>query len=153
MGRVSGTPRQRGNLICGNTSHSTQGIEGKTVDIFTKIAEERIRQAIEDGEFDKLPGSGRLLSWEDETWIPEDMRLSYRILKNAGCVPPELEKRKEILSLKELLGTIDDDKERLKKLRELNFKLMEFNIMKRRPLYLENFPDYEQRIFERVMGS
>ena len=67
--------------------------------------------------------------------------------------PPEFEKRQQILNLKELLNTIDDDKERLKKLRELNFKIMEFNIMKGRPLYLENFPDYEQRIFEKFTGS
>jgi len=81
------------------------------------------------------------------------MRLSYRILKNAGCMPSELEKRHHILNLKELLNTIDDDKERLKRLRELNFKIMEFNIMKKRPLYLENSPDYEQRILEKLTGS
>jgi len=153
MGRVSGTLGQRGNLICVIVLHSAWGIEGKTVDIFAKIAEERIRQAMEDGEFASLPGSGKPLMLEDETWIPEDMRLSYRVLKNAGCIPPELEKRKEILNLKELLNTIDDDKERLRKLRELNFKLMEFNIIKGRPLYLETFPDYEQRIFEKITNS
>ena len=123
------------------------------MDIFAKIAEERIRKAMENGEFHNLPGSGKPLPLEDETWLPEDMRLPYRILKNAGCIPPELEKRQNILNLKELLDTIDDNKEKLKKLRELNFKMMEFNIMKQRPLYFENFPDYEQRIFERVMGS
>jgi len=95
------------------------------VDIFVKIAEERIRRAMEDGAFANLSGSGKPLMLEDETWMPEDIRLSYRILKNAGCIPPELGKRKEILNLKDLLNTIDDDKERLKKLRELNFKLME----------------------------
>jgi len=52
-----------------------------------------------------------------------------------------------------LLNAIDDDKERLKRLRELNFKIMEFNIMKKRPLYLENSPDYEQRILEKLTGS
>jgi len=123
------------------------------VDIFVKIAEERIRRAMEDGEFANLPGSGKPLMLEDEAWMPEDIRLTYRILKNAGCIPPELEKRQEILNLKDLLNTIDDDKERLKKLRELNFKLMEFNIMRKRPLYLETFPGYEQRIFEKFTGS
>ena len=123
------------------------------MDISVKIAEERIRRAIEDGEFHNLPGSGKPLVLEDDTWIPEDMRLSYRILKNAGCIPPELEKRQDILNLRELLNTIDDNKERLKKLRELNLKIMEFNIMKERPLYLENFPDYEQRIFEKLTDS
>jgi len=39
-------------------------------------------------------GSGKPLMFEDETWMSEDMRLTYRILKNAGCIPPELEKRK-----------------------------------------------------------
>lgn len=123
------------------------------MNIFAKIAERRICQAMEEGEFMDLPGSGKPLTLEDETWIPEDMRLSYRILKNAGCIPPELEKAKEILNLKELMNTIDDDKERLKRLRELNFKMMEFNIIKGRPLYLETFPDYEQHVFERITGS
>lgn len=108
---------------------------------------------MEEEEFDNLTGSGKPLMFEDETWIPEDMRLCYRFLKNAGCIPPELEKRQEVLNLKDLMNTIDDDKERLKKLRELNFKLMAFNIMKERPLYLETFPDYEQRIFEKFTGS
>lgn len=123
------------------------------MDIFAKIAEERIRQAMEDGEFENLAGSGKPLIFEDEAWIPEDMRLCYRFLKNAGCIPPELEKKQEILNLKDLLGTIDDDKERLKKLKELNFKMMEFSIMRGRPFYLEPFPDYEQRILERFTGS
>ncbi|HXX54311.1 MAG TPA: DnaJ family domain-containing protein, partial [Thermodesulfovibrionales bacterium] len=114
--------------------HPAKGIEGKTVDIFAKIAEERIRRAIEDEEFANLPNAGKPLTFDDETWIPEDMRLSYRILKNAGCIPPELEKRREILNLKVLLDTLDDDKERMKKLRELNFRMMEFNIMKGRPM-------------------
>ena len=121
------------------------------MDMFAKIAEERIRRAMEEGDFRNLPGSGKPLSLEDETWIPEDLRLSYKILKNAGCIPAELEKRREILNLKELLNTIDDDRERLKKLKELNFKIMEFNVMRGRPLCLEAFPEYEQRILERLI--
>ncbi len=120
------------------------------MEIFSKIAERRIKEAIERGEFDHLKNKGRPLNLEDETWIPEDLRPAYRVLKNAGCIPPELELRKDILNLRELLNTIDDDKERLRKIRELNFKLMKLGEMRRRPLNLEDFPEYETKICEKL---
>ncbi len=116
------------------------------MEIFSKIAEQKIREAIERGDFDQLENSGKPLNLEDETWIPEDLRSAYRVLKNAGCIPPELELRKEVLNLRELLDTIDDDKERLRKIRELNFKLMKLGEMRKRPLNLEQFPEYEEKI-------
>ncbi len=119
------------------------------VDIFTKIAERRIREAMEDGAFDNLKGEGLPLIFEDETWIPEDLRLAYRVLKNAGCIPPELELRKEIINLRELINTIDDDKERLKRIRELNYKILKLNTLREKPLALEAFPEYEEKIIEK----
>ena len=123
------------------------------MEIFAKIAEERIRKAMEEGDFDNLSGAGRPLIFEDESWIPEDLRLAYRVLRNAGCVPPEIEERKEVLNLRGLIGTIDDDRERLRKLRELNFRLMKLSMMKKRPLNLEDFPEYEQKLYERYKAS
>ena len=120
------------------------------MEIFSKIAEQKIREAIERGDLDHLENSGRPLNLEDETWIPEDLRSAYRVLKNAGCIPPELELRKEVLNLRELLDTIDDDKERLRKIRELNFKLMKLGEMRKRPLNLEQFPEYEEKICGRL---
>ncbi|MGO9380188.1 MAG: DnaJ family domain-containing protein [Dissulfurispiraceae bacterium] len=119
------------------------------MDAVTRIAEERIRQAMAEGEFANLAGAGRPLIFEDETWVPEDLRLAYRFLKNAGYVPPELELRNEILALKDLIETIDNDKERIRRLRELNFKIMKFNMSREKPLNLEEFPEYEQRLFEK----
>jgi len=40
------------------------------------------------GDFDGLPGAGRPLVLDDDPLVPEDLRLAYRILKNAGFVPP-----------------------------------------------------------------
>ena len=108
------------------------------MDAATRIAEERIRKAMEEGEFNNLPGAGKPFSFEDETWIPEDLRLAYRILKNAGYIPPELELKNEIITLRDLIETIDDDKEKVKRLRQLNFKIMKFNMMRERPLSLES---------------
>jgi hypothetical protein len=117
----------------------------------SRIAEERIRRAIEEGHLDDLQNAGMPLDLEDDTWVPEDLRIAYRVLKNAGITPPELEMRAEILSLRELIDTIDDDKERLKKLRELNYKLMCLNEMRKKPLTLDDFPAYEQKIIQKFI--
>ena len=121
------------------------------MDIFVKIAEHRIREAIDKGEFDKLEGKGKPIVFEEETWIPEDLRPAYRILKNAGCVPQELALRKEVVTLRELMQTIDDDVERLKKIRELNFKLMKLNELRKRPFNLEEFPEYEEKVHNKFL--
>ena len=122
------------------------------MDIFEKIAEEKIREAMEQGLFDDLPNKGKPLKLEDLSWVPEDLRLAYKILKNAGCIPPEMEIRKEIIDLKELLKTIDDDEVRIKKIRELNFKILKLNIGRKTSFYLEDFPEYEEKIIKKFIG-
>jgi len=123
------------------------------LDIFARIAERIIREAMENGEFDNLEGTGKPLNFEDETWIPEDLRIAYRILKNAGCIPPEIELRKEIINMSALINTIDDDKERLKKIKELNFKLLKLNTMRKRPFDLDNFQEYEEKVVNKLTGG
>jgi hypothetical protein len=123
------------------------------MDIFKKIAERKIREAMENGLFEGMSGKGKPLVFEDETWIPEDLRVVYRFLKNSGYLPPELGLRNEIVNLKNLIDTLDDDKERLKKLRELNCKIIQLNIARKRPLHLEDFPEYENKIIERKITS
>jgi len=84
------------------------------MDWLERLAEERIREAMERGEFDDLPLAGKPLPLEPNGFVPEDLRLSYKLLKNSGFLPPEMELRKEIVSLKDLLSTVDDEGERLK---------------------------------------
>lgn len=123
------------------------------MDIFTRIAERRIIEAMENGEFDNLEGMGKPINLENETWIPEDLRMVYRILKNAGCIPPELELRNEVINMSALINTIDDNKERLKKIRELNFKILRLNIIRRRPFNLDDFPEYEEKVVDKFTGG
>jgi hypothetical protein len=122
------------------------------MDIFRRIAERKICEAMEEGLFENLPGKGKPLDFEDETWLPEDLRVAYRVLKNAGHIPREIELRKEIINLKGLIDTMDDNKERLKKVRELNFKIMNLNMMRKRPLNLEGFPEYENKIMQKMIA-
>ncbi|HID3975311.1 DUF1992 domain-containing protein [Enterobacter cloacae] len=69
-------------------------------------AERHIRDAQTKGEFDNLPGSGEPLVLDDDSHIPPELRAGYRLLKNAGCLPPELEQRKEAVELADLLKGI-----------------------------------------------
>jgi hypothetical protein len=118
-----------------------------------KIAERRILEAMENGEFDNLEGKGKPLKFENETFIPEDLRIVYKILKNAGCIPPELEVRNEIINLCSLMNTIDDDKERIRRIRELNFKLLKLNITRKKPLNFEDFPEYDGKLIDKFIGD
>jgi len=116
------------------------------------IAEERIREAMARGEFANLPGAGKPLHLEDDAMVREDLRVAYKILKNAGCIPPELELRKEILTLRDLLRTIEEEDEKKTKIRELNYKLLKLNIMGRRTVILDEFPEYKERILGKMAG-
>lgn len=77
--------------------------------VLDALAEARIEQAIAQGLLDNLPGAGRPLALDDDRSVPEGLRAAYRILKNAGFVPPEVEARRELVNLVALIATLDDD--------------------------------------------
>lgn len=72
-------------------------------------AERHIRDAQQQGEFDNLPGIGEPLRLDDDAHVPSELRAGYRLLKNAGCLPPELAQRKEAIALADLLKTVQPD--------------------------------------------
>lgn len=74
-------------------------------------AERHITDAQRKGEFDNLPGQGAPLILDDDSCVPEELRSGYRLLKNAGCLPPELEQRKEALALTDMLKGIRKEDE------------------------------------------
>lgn len=71
--------------------------------ILDSLAEQRIADALRDGLFRDLPGAGVRLDLDDDRLIPEDLRMAYRILKNAGYVPPEVTALRELAELEELV--------------------------------------------------
>ena len=46
--------------------------------------ERLLSEAVSRGEFDDLPGTGAPIPPEDNEHMPDDMRLAWRVLKNAG---------------------------------------------------------------------
>lgn len=72
-------------------------------------AERHIIDAQQKGEFDNLAGSGEPLTLDDDSHVPQHLRAGYRLLKNAGYLPPELEMRKEAVELVDLLSSVEHD--------------------------------------------
>jgi len=83
--------------------------KGEIMFLIDQWVEKHIKDAQEKGEFDNLPGNGRPVIIDDESAVPEELRTSYRILKNAGYLPPELQDRKEAIDLDHLLNMLDSD--------------------------------------------
>jgi hypothetical protein len=99
------------------------------VEAIAMIAESKLRTAIAKGEFDDLPGSGKPLELDDLSRVPPELRMGYKLLRNAGCLPPELEARKEMARLGALLDATGDPAERarLSRLRsdaEMRYRLL-----------------------------
>ena len=72
-------------------------------------AERHIIDAQRKGEFEDLRGAGEPLVLDDDSHVPVELRAGYRLLKNAGCLPPELEQRKEAIQLLDLLKGLRQD--------------------------------------------
>jgi hypothetical protein len=90
---------------------------------FEKIAEEKIKEAMERGEFDNLEGNGKPLRYLDAYFAtPESVRLGYSILKNSGFLPEEVTLLKEINSLKEQAAFCSNPEEK-SRLRSMMRKL------------------------------
>lgn len=67
---------------------------------FERIAEQRLLRAIKDGLLDDLPNLGERINLEEYFATPEDLRIAYSILKNANCLPEDVELRNEIAALR-----------------------------------------------------
>ncbi len=58
--------------------------------------DEQIRLAIENGEFDNLPGKGKPLNLEENPFEDPEWRTAYCFLRNSGFTLPWINMRKEI---------------------------------------------------------
>jgi septation ring formation regulator EzrA len=88
--------------------------------ILQQIAERKILQAMEEETLPDLSHwKNKPLPQEDLSNVPADLRMAYRLLKNAGYVPEEVALRKEITQLEQLLETCRDEKEKVRQLKKI----------------------------------
>ncbi|MFB5174070.1 DUF1992 domain-containing protein [Erwinia amylovora] len=100
--------------------------------LIDQLAEKHILAALRQGDLDNLPGTGHTLQLDDDSHVPQELRASYRILKNSGYLPPELALRREALELEQLLRSVaerdEESHQQLKRLSLLELKLNQAGI-------------------------
>ena len=114
------------------------------------IAERKISEAIQKGQLDIEGWRNRPLPMSNDNLVPEELRMAHKILKNAGYLPPEIETKKEIQQIEDLLVNCEDEYTRVKQLKKLNYLVMKLNTMKGDVVNIESQEEYFQQVVERI---
>jgi hypothetical protein len=120
------------------------------MDFLAKIAEQKIREAMERGEFDNLPYHGKPLKLDDLTGVPAHLRMGYKILKNAGILPEEMQLKKEIVTLQDLLDACYDAIERSTIEKQMNEKILRYNMMMEKRSHRPTDQRYRAKILRKL---
>ena len=99
---------------------------------FDWIVEAIIKEAMERGEFDNLPGKGKPIDLTEYFETPEEVRLANSVLKNAGMTSHEVDLLKEIADLKQILTALLDKKKKQEIEKQIQQKQVEFSLLMER---------------------
>jgi hypothetical protein len=116
--------------------------------IIQTIAERKIQQAMTEGTLLDLS------HWKDKPLppdtmadVPDDLRMAYRLLKNAGYVPEEIAMQKEITRIEQLLANCTDEKEKVRQLTKISCLKTKLETRMGRAIQLgEEGPYYNQMV-------
>ena len=100
--------------------------------MFDKIVEAIIQEAMKNGKFDGLPGKGKPIDLSAYFDTPEEVRMAYSMLKNAGFTPREVDLLKEIAELKQVFAALLDEKKKAEIQKQISRKQIEFSLMMER---------------------
>ncbi|MGD6790485.1 DnaJ family domain-containing protein [Sutcliffiella horikoshii] len=118
---------------------------------FFRLTDEKIKKAYEDGEFENLPGYGKRLELEDLSNVPPEMRMAYKMMKNAGMME-EQQVRTEIEYLEDLIEGAHSDVEEARlnqRLTEKQLRLQQLIQKKKKDANSAVFKDYQNQIMKR----
>ncbi|MBC7732136.1 MAG: DUF1992 domain-containing protein [Bacteriovorax sp.] len=83
---------------------STAGERNSVPTIDEQIAQS-LRESLRNGELESAPSWGKPLDLADGyAQTPEELRMGFKALKDAGFVPPEVETMQQIAALREQLA-------------------------------------------------
>ncbi|XXM70687.1 DnaJ family domain-containing protein [Lysinibacillus sphaericus] len=118
------------------------------------VSEQRIKKAQEDGEFENLPGYGKPQNLDDDLSIPPALRMAHRIMKNAGYSTEEMDMKKEMMRIEDLIRVCEDESEKEELQKSLNEKMVRYNSMLSKKRVKTNssiFKNYEQKIEKKLL--
>lgn len=67
------------------------------------LVDRQIREAMEAGEFEDLPGLGKPIVWDDDENTPEDLRMAYKIMRENDLAPAWIMQGRELVEKHEKL--------------------------------------------------
>ena len=120
------------------------------MDALARIAERKILAALEAGELTSEKWKNKPLPLEDDRFVPDDLKMAYKILKNSGYLPPEIETRKEIKRIEDLIACTEDEHVRLKQMKKLSLLLLKLEAKRSTPSNIALQDDYYQKVVERI---
>ena len=120
------------------------------MDSLDRIAEQKILDALERGEFDRLPGAGRPLELDDLARVPEELRSAYLLLKSAGILPEELALKQELVRLGDLIAACHDDGARQKLVSARTSAALRYALLLEKRGFGPAHQEYGDRLAERL---
>ena len=118
--------------------------------LIQRLAEEKIQAALDRGDLDNLPGQGKPLNLDDDRYVPEELRAGFRLLKNAGYLPPELEIKKEIQQVEALLLQVESEPQEQQLIKRLNLLRMQLLQNGHDVSLLIQEDQYRQKLLEKI---
>lgn len=118
------------------------------------MSEQRIKKAYEDGEFKELPGFGKSLNLDDDLGVPQELKMAHRMMKNAGYTTDEMNVKKEMMRIEDLLRVCDDDLEKQELKKSLSENMLKYNAMLSKKRIKTNgslFKNYEHKIENKLL--
>ena len=131
-------------------------ISEKSMNLIDRLVEQKISEAIARGELSDLPGEGAPLKLDDDTLVPEPLRMAYRLLRNSGFVPPEVAALREIGDLERHIKNLRPDEallhddERARALRKLQYLRLRLEASGRFLHVLHNGSVYSEKLLDRL---
>ncbi|GAF96661.1 unnamed protein product, partial [marine sediment metagenome] len=89
----------------------------------------------------------------DDQMVAEELRLAYKILKNADYLPPEIELKKEIQQTAELLRGMGETAVKYRTMQKLNFLIMKLNTLRNTAIEFEAPQKYSDKLIEKLESS
>jgi hypothetical protein len=120
------------------------------MDTLAFIAEQKIIEAMRERDLNSPKWKNKPLPLDDDRFVPDDLKMAYKILKNSGYLPPEIEERKEVKKLEDLIAGTEDEHERLKQMKKLNVLLMKVDARRPFSSNLTSQDDYYRKIVEKI---
>lgn len=148
--------RKVNEILCMAPAKTAKRKERLRLDLFSILAEQKIKEAMDRGEFDRLEGAGEPLRLEDLSHIPEELRVGYLMLKRADMLPEAQRLKKEISTLQDLLDHCrEDDGRRTELERSLSVRKLQLRRLGESRDWRNNqaAQQYEHRLKSKLEGD